>query len=91
MEHRLFKDYKSLIQEFAQAKYFKTPFYEVLREDWPDHNKNFVCGVYVWENLVWRGEWSSKKKAQEKARENAYWSKESWIIEKFQANKQEKL
>lgn len=80
LENRLFKDYKSMIQEFAQAEYFKTPAYEVLSEDWPDHDKEFVCWVFVWTNLVWKWIWSSKKKAQERARENAYMNKDSWEI-----------
>lgn len=80
LENRLFKDYKSMIQEFAQAKYWKTPAYEVLSDIWPDHDKVFTCWVYVGENLVWTWEWSSKKKAQEQAAENAYLNQESWNI-----------
>lgn len=80
MENRLFKDYKSMIQEFAQAKYWKTPSYEVLSDVWPDHDKVFTCWVFVWEVLVWTGTGSSKKKAQESARENAFLTKEAWNI-----------
>ncbi len=80
LENRLFKDYKSMIQEFAQAKYWKTPAYEVLSDIWPDHDKVFTCWVYVGENLVWTWEWSSKKKAQEHAAENAFLTKETWNI-----------
>jgi dsRNA-specific ribonuclease len=32
LENRLFKDYKSMIQEYSQAKYGKTPAYEVLSD-----------------------------------------------------------
>lgn len=80
LENRLFKDYKSMIQEYAQATYSKTPSYEVLSDVWPDHDKVFTCWVFIWEDLVWTWTGSSKKKAQEQARENAYLNKETWNI-----------
>ena len=69
--HKL-KDYKSLIQEYTQAKFNQTPTYEVLSETWPDHNKMFEVGIYLWEEMIWKWSWTSKKKAQENAAENAY-------------------
>lgn len=80
LENRLFKDYKSLIQEFSQSTYFSTPSYEVLSETWFDHEKLFVCWVFVKNSLVWNWEWSSKKKAQEQAAKNAYLQRESWDV-----------
>ena len=72
VENKLFKDFKTLIQEYAQAEFDITPTYQVLEETWPDHNKNFVVGVFLWEKCIGKWEWSSKKKAQEKAAENGY-------------------
>ena len=72
LEKKLFKDAKSSIQEYIQAQFDITPSYKVLKEDWPDHNKNFTVGVYMWEKFLWEWNWSSKKKAEESAAENAY-------------------
>jgi len=70
IKHNLTKDYKTTIQEYAQAEYEITPSYKVLNESWLDHDKIFEVWVYLWEKLAWKGMWSSKKKAQEKAAEN---------------------
>lgn len=82
LEQNLFKDYKSLIQEFSQAEYDITPNYDVISDDGPDHNKVFEVWVYIWKKLVGTGKWSSKKKAQENAAENAYLQKDNWNITK---------
>lgn len=44
----------------------------MLDESGPDHNKNFIVGVFLQEKQVGTGEGSSKKKAQEKAAEDGY-------------------
>lgn len=74
------KDYKTLFQEFSQAEFEITPNYNLISDIWPDHNKNFEVGVYLWEKFVWVWFWSSKKKAQEKAAEDAFikLSKKIW-------------
>ncbi len=74
LKHNLFKDFKTLIQEYAQAEYDITPTYKVLDESGPDHDKTFLVWVYLWEKEV--GQWtgSSKKKAQENAAEKWYMS-----------------
>lgn len=79
-ESNNFKDFKSLIQEYAQAEFDITPTYDVLLEEWPDHDKNFKVWVYLGEVLIWTGFWSSKKKSQEEAAKNAYENKEKWKI-----------
>jgi len=71
LEKKLFKDAKSAIQEFVQAKFDITPKYNVLSESGPDHNKNFEVGVYMWEKQIWIWKGSSKKKAEEQAAINA--------------------
>jgi len=72
MKNNLFKDFKTLFQEYSQAEYDITPHYEVLWEDWPDHDKNYTIWVYLNDKQIGKGSWSSKKKGQEKAAENAY-------------------
>lgn len=70
LENNLTKDYKTTIQEYAQAEYDITPNYKVINESWLDHDKTFEVWVYLWEKNIWTWIWSSKKKAQEKAAEN---------------------
>jgi len=72
LENNLFKDFKTLIQEYAQAEYDTTPTYRVLDESGPDHDKIFIVWVYLWEKEVGSWTWSSKKKAQESAAENGF-------------------
>lgn len=72
LNNNLFRDYKTLLQEFTQAQFDVTPHYEVLEESWPDHDKNFLVWVFLKEKKIGDGGGSSKKKAQEKAAENAY-------------------
>lgn len=70
IEQNLTKDYKTTIQEYAQAEYEITPSYKVISETWLDHEKTFEVWVYLWDKIAWIWIWSSKKKAQEKAAEN---------------------
>lgn len=72
LENKLFKDFKTLLQEYTQAQKDITPHYEVISESGPDHEKDFCIWVFLKKDKI--GEWhgSSKKKAQESAAENAY-------------------
>jgi len=70
LENNLTKDFKTTIQEYAQAEYEKTPNYKVLSESWLDHDKLFEVWVYLWDEIIWKWSWTSKKKAQEKAAED---------------------
>lgn len=67
VEKKLYKDPKSLFQEEAQERVSITPTYEVLREWGPDHDKHFVVGVFLGEELVAEGEGVSKQAGQEEA------------------------
>jgi ribonuclease-3 len=62
-----YKDDKSKFQEEAQEREGITPSYKVIKELGPDHNKNFVVGVFLKEKLVAKGEGSSKQEAEEAA------------------------
>jgi len=71
LKEKLFKDWKSTIQEYVQAKYDITPHYKVLSESGPDHSKSYTVWIYMWDKLIWEGKGSSKKKAEEDAANNA--------------------
>lgn len=64
---RLWQDAKSALQEKAQDTEGVTPSYSVLRESGPDHDKQFVVGVYVREKLLGQGEGKSKQEAEQAA------------------------
>ncbi len=72
LQQNLTKDYKTIFQELSQAKFDITPHYEILEETWPDHNKNFKVGAFIWEKIYGKWNWTSKKKAQEQAAKEAY-------------------
>jgi len=67
VENQLWQDAKSSFQERAQALRDVTPIYKVLEERGPDHNKVFVVGLYLNEELVAKGEGTSKQRAEQEA------------------------
>lgn len=71
LEKKLYRDPKSLFQEFAQEHEGITPTYEVIREWGPDHDKHFIVGIFLGEELVAQGEGRSKQTAQEDAARKA--------------------
>jgi len=60
-------DPKSRFQEVAQEKVGVTPTYQVISESGPDHDKKFVVGVYLSDELIARGDGFSKQEAQRQA------------------------
>ncbi len=60
-------DAKSQFQEIAQEREDFTPYYEVIEEYGPDHDKHFVMGAYIKGTLIAHGKGSSKQKAEEEA------------------------
>ncbi|MBI5786945.1 MAG: ribonuclease III [Candidatus Niyogibacteria bacterium] len=77
LKNKLFRDPKSLFQEKAQELVGVTPSYKVLEEWGPDHDKHFVVGVYLDEELVASGEGPSKQEAEQGAAEAGLHEK-SW-------------
>ncbi|MFH0806163.1 MAG: ribonuclease III [Candidatus Brennerbacteria bacterium] len=69
MEHKLYKDPKSMLQERLQEEKKTTPTYRVLSESGPDHEKVFVVGVFVGAKKLAEGEGPSKQEAEAKAAE----------------------
>ncbi|MBP7060425.1 MAG: ribonuclease III [Candidatus Moranbacteria bacterium] len=74
-EHGLHTDAKSRFQELAQEKMGVTPSYHVLKEWGPDHDRNFVAGVYLGDEKVAEGGGSSKQEAQREAAKQALLAK----------------
>ncbi|MBU2101353.1 ribonuclease III [Patescibacteria group bacterium] len=58
------KDAKSLVQEYAQAKFKTTPTYKILDESGPAHERQFRIGLYFEEELKSEGEGNSKQEAE---------------------------
>jgi ribonuclease-3 len=79
IEKKLYKDFKSLLQEKAQEELSITPIYKVLEEEGPDHAKTFRVGVYIKKTLAARGEGNSKQTGEQEAARKALekWGKKS--------------
>jgi ribonuclease-3 len=60
-------DYKSALQELAQARKMPPPRYSTLREDGPEHSKTFTVEVRVGRDWVAQAEGASKKSAAQGA------------------------
>lgn len=67
MDKGLYTDPKSRFQELAQGKLGITPTYRVLKEWGADHDRRFVAGVFLEDELVAEGEGASKQEAQREA------------------------
>lgn len=67
VEKRLWQDAKSYFQEMSQEREGVTPLYKVLKETGPDHDKIFTVGVFLGDELVSKGEGSSKQEAEQEA------------------------
>lgn len=68
------RDYKTLLQEFSQARFAVTPVYRIVHESGPDHSKIFEAEVYISSDAVGSGQGRSKKEAEQAAAKEA-WSK----------------
>ena len=68
---RLWQDAKSDFQEKAQEETGITPRYELIEERGPDHDKEFIVGVYLNAELIASGKGRSKQEAEQEAAQNA--------------------
>lgn len=68
---RVFKDPKSLLQEYVQSQKQQSPVYKVLHEEGPPHAKVFTVGAFVNDTLAGQGVGKSKQIAEEEAAQNA--------------------
>jgi len=67
LDKKLYIDPKSHFQGQAQSKTGITPNYELIKEQGPDHDKEFEVGLYLEDELVAKGKGPSKQIAQEQA------------------------
>jgi ribonuclease-3 len=66
-EKRLWIDAKSFFQECTQEKIGVTPSYKTVKEQGPDHDKEFVVAVYISDTKIAEGKGKSKQEAEQDA------------------------
>ncbi len=66
-----YRNFKSMLLEYAQGNSLGVPKYVVSREDGPDHDKRFTIEVLIDEKVLGSGRGNSKKKAEQIAAKNA--------------------
>lgn len=64
---KIFRDYKTHLQEVLQGKGESNIWYKLIDEKGPDHNKRFVMQVGINEEVLGTGEGKSKKEAEQLA------------------------
>ncbi len=72
VELKNFYDFKTRLQETAQARLKATPTYRVVQELGPDHDKRFVVAVTIGEDEWARAVGKSKKEAEQMAAAEAH-------------------
>jgi ribonuclease III len=70
-EHLIDENYKSQLLEHAQATKMEIPFYEVVGEDGPQHDRIFTVRVSVGKDTTGIGKGKSKKSAEQNAAHQA--------------------
>lgn len=71
MEHKkFFYDSKTILQEIVQSQNEAALSYKLLKEEGPDHNKNFEVAALIGEIEVGRGAGRTKKAAEQLAAYN---------------------
>lgn len=71
VKNKAFKDPKSLLQEYVQARKQSSPVYKVLNEEGPPHAKTFTIGAFVNQELIGEGLGKSKQDGEEEAAKKA--------------------
>lgn len=84
IKNKSFKDPKSLLQEYVQARKQNSPMYKVLEESGPAHAKKFRIGSYINGILIGEGFGNSKREAEENAAQNSlnYYKSEKTLEKK---------
>lgn len=67
MQRELFRNYKSILLEYAQSHLNELPEYCIIDEIGPDHDKEFIIAVNLSHKEVGRGRGKSKKRAEQEA------------------------
>lgn len=68
---RIFRDYKTHLQEVIQSQGESNIIYNLVEEIGPDHNKRFVMEVKLNDEILGSGEGKSKKEAEQSAAKQA--------------------
>jgi ribonuclease-3 len=71
IEDKKWIDAKSEFQELAQEHDGETPSYKTIKEEGPDHDKNFTVGVYLGKTKITEGTGRSKQEAEQEAARKA--------------------
>lgn len=71
IEEKSWIDAKSKFQEKSQEKESTTPLYKTIKEEGPDHDKQFTVGVYLGKELIAEGIGQSKQEAEQVAARKA--------------------
>ena len=66
-----FKDYKTILQEITQRNPEERVDYRIISESGPDHEKHFVCEVWLNSNVIGKGGGKSKKESEQNAAHKA--------------------
>lgn len=75
IENKTWLDAKSKFQEQAQDYEAVTPQYKTLKEEGPDHDKQFTVGVFLNNKKIAEGTGKSKQEAEQIAADNALTAK----------------
>ena len=70
-EHLIDENYKSQLLEYAQANKMDIPYYEVVNEEGPQHDRIFTVKVFVGKEISGTGRGKSKKSAEQNAAHEA--------------------
>jgi ribonuclease-3 len=68
-ESNVIFDFKTKIQEVAQAQFGVLPRYVIHKEEGPEHQKTFEVKVFIKDNFLGSGKGKTKKAAAQKAAE----------------------
>jgi ribonuclease-3 len=71
LDHALWRDAKSFVQEKAQEILSVTPTYELVRQEGPDHDRVFIVAILFGKESIAEGEGTSKQEAQQDAARKA--------------------
>lgn len=71
-DHKGNQDYKTLLQEYFQKQSKKTPFYELVKTEGPDHDQTFYMSVRLGDKVYGPKTGKSKKEAEQSVAEYAY-------------------
>lgn len=67
ISNRSYIDFKSELQEKVQELQHISPLYKVLKEEGPDHAKQFTVGVFIQQENLGTGQGKSKQEAEQDA------------------------